>query len=61
MRRSNTSGFKGVSWNNKAKKWNAQIKFQYKKHHLGYYSTPEEASIAYQSAAEKLHTLRPET
>lgn len=51
----NTSGFKGVSWHKRDKKWHPQIKLHGKKHHLGYYDTLEEAHAAYVRAAEELH------
>jgi hypothetical protein len=37
------------------KKFNARIKIHYKSIHLGNFSTPEEASQAYQDAAKKIH------
>jgi hypothetical protein len=48
----NTSGFKGVVWNKQKKKWQASIKVNNKRIYLGCYNTSEEASAAYQSAAE---------
>jgi group I intron endonuclease len=44
----NTSGFKGVSWDKKAKKWEAQIMINRRTIFLGLFNTPEEASKAYQ-------------
>lgn len=34
----NSSGIKGVSWNNRLKKWVAQIKYKKKHYYLGIYS-----------------------
>jgi AP2 domain. len=51
----NTSGYKGVHWYKRYKKWQAQIKLNGKKIHLGYFSTPEEAHAAYCKAALELH------
>lgn len=59
MSKNNNSGFKGISWHKKSNKWQAQIHFQGKRQHLGLFHTPEEASAAYQAAAEKFHTHRP--
>lgn len=52
-RNSNTSGFKGVHFFKRDGTWQAQITFQNKKIHLGYFTTPEEASKVYEEAAIK--------
>jgi hypothetical protein len=46
-----SSGFKGVSWSKHAKKWQAQITVRGRIRHLGYFSSPEAAHVAYFSAA----------
>ena len=51
----NTSGFRGVHWCERDKKWVAQIKINGKKIHLGSYDKPEEAHAAYLSAKKELH------
>lgn len=51
----NTSGYRGVSWHKGVKKWAAQINFDGKNNHLGYYATKEEAALAYNAAALKYH------
>lgn len=56
---SNSSGRKGVSLDAKSGKWKAQIQINGVNKSLGFYSTIESADIAYQRAAEKLHTHRP--
>lgn len=53
--KNNTSGFKGVSWNKKAQKWQAFIKLDGKQRYLGYFDTPDAAHEAYKAAATKLH------
>ncbi len=55
VRKSNTSGFKGVSWGRDRSKWQAQIKLSGKGKHLGYFDTPELAYAAYCAAAAELH------
>lgn len=45
------SGYKGVVWNAALKKWQAQIKVNYKNHSLGYFITAIEAANAYDAAA----------
>jgi hypothetical protein len=51
----NSSGFKGVSWNKRQKKWRAYIKINGKQQHLGYYTSEIEAAAAYDAAAAELH------
>lgn len=54
MHRGNTSGYKGVSWKAKNKKWQAQITKDGKGKYLGLFSSPIDASNAYQEAAKEL-------
>lgn len=49
----NTSGFKGVTWHAKCKKWRAAIRVDGVDHSLGLHHTPELASRAYQAAAAR--------
>ena len=51
-RADNTSGFKGVSWRPSQLKWNARICIEGRNRSLGMFATPEQASAAYQAAAE---------
>lgn len=51
----NTSGFKGVSWDEATKKWRASVMKDRKPVHLGYFEDPEEAHQAYCKAATELH------
>lgn len=53
--RRNSSGFKGVSWHKRQKKWTAQIQVNKNKIHIGSFDTPEEAHRAYCDAAQKYH------
>ena len=50
----NSSGYKGVSWDKNLKKWRSEIRVNYKKIHLGYYKTPEEAHEAYRLKSDEL-------
>lgn len=51
MKASNTSGFKGVTWHSKNKRWIAQIQGG---HYLGSYATAEDAARAYDKKAKEL-------
>jgi hypothetical protein len=48
----NTSGFKGVSWDKKKRKWVAQISKDYKRQWFSRHDTPEAAHAAYTAAAK---------
>ncbi|MCI0598744.1 MAG: HNH endonuclease [Beijerinckiaceae bacterium] len=50
----NTSGFKGVCWHKRDRRWEAKIMVCGRKKHLGYFDTPKAAHAAYVAAA-KLH------
>ena len=52
----NTSGFKGVSWNKRDRKWQAKITHNGVAINLGHFNTPEEASMAYITTRDKLFT-----
>ena len=56
LRKTNTSGHKGVSWWANKKKWAAQIRIQGKKVFIGMFDTAELAAAAYANAA-KQHNL----
>lgn len=51
----NTSGFKGVTWCARRRKWRAQIAADGKRHDLGFFPSPEEAHAAYAEASARLH------
>lgn len=53
--KNNSSGYKGVSWFSREKKWVAQIWKNGNKHVLGYFDDPESAHLAYCIASKKLH------
>ena len=56
----NKSGYIGVSWYNREKKWVARIKVNKKQHNIGYFDDVHQAAEAYKKAKRQLHTLNPE-
>lgn len=54
VRKDNTSGFKGVSWNKKSQRWTANISINGKVTYLGAFPTAEEAHEAYTARAREL-------
>ena len=55
LRSDNTSGFKGVAWCKRDKKWKASIRVYGKNKSLGYYDNPEDAYKAYCNASRIHH------
>ena len=49
------SGFKGVTWNKQDKKWQPQIRANGKRFYLNKFTNLDDAIVAYQDAAAKLH------
>ena len=55
----NKSGFKGVYFSKKAKKWVSQITYNYKSIYLGLFDTAEEAHEEYLRAKSEKHLFNP--
>lgn len=53
-RKTNKSGYKGVSWNKRYTKWESYLTFNYKHIFLGYYDTKEKAAYAYNLKAKEV-------
>ena len=51
----NTSGYKGISWYKKSKKWLVRISVNGKNKHIGYFIDINEAKNSYIKAAKKYH------
>lgn len=51
----NTSGYKGVYWDEPHGFWRAQIRKRGKFYHLGYFEIPEDAAYAYNKKARQLY------
>lgn len=56
-RRTNTSGFRGVTWAKDKERWLAYITHNYKKIFIGYYKTKEEAIAARDKVAADLGSI----
>ena len=56
--KNNTSGYKGVFLNKEKNKWQAQIGINGKNINLGYFTNPEDASAAYETAKAKYHIIQ---
>lgn len=50
----NTSGFKGVSWHKRARKWIASMQWRGEYRYLGLFTSPEAAHAAYTAEAQRL-------
>lgn len=55
IRKDNTSGYKGVGWNDTVNMWVAQIGFEGRLRYIGKYDSKIEAAKAYNNASKKLH------
>lgn len=55
LRSDNRSGYRGVQWSERHKKWRARIKVDGETTELGYFDTALAASNAYEMAADRLH------
>lgn len=53
--RDGKSGYKGVTWDRVRGQWLARISVNGRRHHLGYYDTPEAAHVAYSQASAGVH------
>jgi len=53
VRNTNTSGVKGVSWNQETRRWTAYINVNKSRLHLGRFIRIEDAAAAYEEAAKK--------
>jgi len=49
----NKSGFKGVGWHQRDRKWRAYLVVNKRQQHLGYFNSPAEAAKAYDRAARQ--------
>lgn len=54
-RATNTSGFMGVRWHARGRRWQARIHVDGREIYLGLFDTPEAAHAAYCAAAHQLH------
>lgn len=59
LSKGNTSGYVGVTWHKRDKKWMARIMLLGKRYLVGRFDTPEEASEAYKKAKQEHHKFNP--
>jgi hypothetical protein len=57
--KNSTSGLIGASWQQRSRRWVAQIDAGGRQVYLGLFDTPEEAHAAYLSAKARLHAFQP--
>jgi hypothetical protein len=55
--KTNTSGYKGVCWNKRSKKWQSSISVNRKTIYLGVFENPEFAHQAYLDAKKIYHAI----
>lgn len=53
MKKNNSCGYKGVSWEKARNKWVAKIRHNAHTLHLGYFKNPRSAALAYDRAARE--------
>ncbi len=53
LQSNNSTGFKGVIWRKDCKRYQAFIKFNNKRKHIGYFDNPADAHAAYMAAARE--------
>lgn len=52
--KNSSSKYKGVSWHKRQKKWQAKIKINQREKFLGYFSSENDAAMAYEKAAKQI-------
>ena len=53
--KNSTSGYRGVMWDKRDRRWRAKIKVNGQSQHIGYFKSAEEARAAYLAAKLRLH------
>jgi hypothetical protein len=56
LRKDNTSGARGVTWDKRSSTWLAQVRHNGRQYHCGYYATVDEAAGAASAMRSKLYT-----
>lgn len=55
IRTNNTSGYIGVTWHKRVGRFQARVRLNTRRHHVGYFDDPAEAAIARDGIVRKLH------
>jgi len=56
LRPKNISGYRGVYWHKRLRKWRATVRHSYREYYLGYFDTAEEAAAMAKGARDLLFT-----
>ena len=59
IRRNNTSGYRGVVWHKRVKKWASSVQVEKKRKNLGYFNNAKDGAIAYNNYVLENNLIHP--